>query len=88
MAITVAPTYIGQRQDIRGTYLRQAMLVIAGLTAAAANTIPHGLPTTPVIVVYEATSGTPGFETSNTDGTNLYYSTGAGQTSLKAYCWY
>ncbi len=88
MPITVTPTYRGMRQQKSGEDYRMARLVIAGLTAAAANTIPHGLPAAPVIVVYEATSGTPGFETSDADGTNLYFSTGAGQTSLKAYAWY
>lgn len=64
--------------------MRRAALVITGLTAGAANTIPHGLPKIPYGVPnYQATSGTPGFETAVPDATNLYYTTGAGQTSLR-----
>jgi hypothetical protein len=84
MAIAVAPTYMDVYQNIRGTLLERAVLVVTGLTAGAANTIPHGLPRTPHGVPnYQATSGTPGFETSAPDATNLYYTTGASQTSLR-----
>lgn len=84
MAIAVTPTYEDIRQNLEGAYLRRAVLLITGLTAGAANTIPHGLPGTPYGVPnYQATSGTPGFETSAPDATNLYYTTGAGQTSLR-----
>jgi hypothetical protein len=84
MAITVTPTYKDVRQTIRGALIDQAILVITGLSAGAANTIPHGLPRAPFGVPnYQATSGTPGFETQAPDATNLYYTTGAGQTSLR-----
>jgi hypothetical protein len=84
MAISVSPTYLDVHQTIRWTMLRRAVLVVTGLTAGAANTIPHGLPSTPFGVPdYQATSGTPGFETSAPDATNLYYTTGASQTSLR-----
>jgi hypothetical protein len=84
MAISVTPTYQDVRQTIRGALIECAVLVITGLTAGAANTIPHGLPRIPYGVPnYQATSGTPGFETSVPDATNLYYTTGAGQTSLR-----
>jgi hypothetical protein len=33
--------------DNRGPYLRSATLVVTGLTASGANTIPHGLPVAP-----------------------------------------
>ncbi len=84
MAIAVAPTYEDVHQNMEGALLRRAVLVITGLTAAAANVIPHGLPRTPFGVPnYVATSGVPGFETSPPDATNLYYTTGAGQTTLR-----
>ncbi len=84
MAISVTPTYEDVHQNLTGALLRRAVLVVTGLTAGAANTIPHGLPKTPYNVpIYQATSGTPGFETSPPDATNLYYTTGAGQTSLR-----
>ncbi len=88
MAIAVTPTYVDVKQSIAGAFQRAVKFVVTGLTAGAANTIPHGLPGTPQIALYEATSGTPGFETSDPDATNLYFTTGTGQTSLKAYCWY
>ncbi len=84
MAISVTTTGVGIGVELSGTQPRKAVLVITGLTAAAANTIPHGLPGAPRGVPnYQTTSGTPGFETSPPDGTNLYYTTGAGQTSLR-----
>ncbi len=88
MPIVVTPTYQGQKTRLTGEYLREAALVVTGLTAAAANTIAHGLPGTPVDVNYVPTSGTPGFETSVPDATNLYYTTGAGQTSLRVFVKY
>jgi hypothetical protein len=84
MAITVTPTFEDVRQTIQGALLERAVLVITGLTAGAANTIPHGLPRTPYGVPnYQATSGTPGFETFPPDAASLYYTTGAGQTGLR-----
>lgn len=88
MAITVVPTYKGIQQNIQGAYTRKAKLTVTGLTAAAANTIPHGLPAMPGEVEYVGNSGTPGFETQAADATNLYFTTGAGQTSLTAYVRY
>ncbi len=85
MAIAVTPTNLGIGVELAGTQPRRAVLVVTGLTAAAANTIAHGLPAAPRGVPnYQATSGTPGFETAVPDATNLYYTTGAGQTSLRA----
>lgn len=84
MSIAVAPTYLNFRQIQKGPYIRKALLVVTGLTGAAANTIPHGLPKIPQTVVYVATNGVPGFETATADATNLYYTTGAAQTALKA----
>jgi hypothetical protein len=84
MAITVTPTYEDVHQNITGALLQRATLVVTGLTAAEANTIPHGLPRIPYGVPnYQATSGTPGFETSVPTATDLFYTTGAGQTSLR-----
>lgn len=69
-------------------FRRRTKLAVTGLTAGEANTIPHGLKTAPVEVLYVANSGTPGFETQPADVTNLYFTTGAGQTSLTAYAVY
>ncbi len=88
MAIIVAHTYQGRKTRLTGEYIREAVLVITGLIAGAANVIPHGLPGTPVEVNYVPTSGTPGFETSVPDATNLYYTTGAGQTSMRVFVKY
>jgi hypothetical protein len=84
MAISVTATYEDVHQNMSGAMLRRAVLVVTGLTAGGANTIPHGLPRIPYGVPnYQATAGTSGFETQPPDGTNLYYTTGAGQTSLR-----
>ena len=84
MPISVTPNYEDVRQNITGVLLRRAVLTVTGLTAGAANTIAHGLPRVPYGVPnYQATSGTPGFETQPPDATNLYFTTGAGQTSLR-----
>jgi hypothetical protein len=84
MAVAVTATYEDVHQNITGSLLRRAVLVVTGLAAGAANTIPHGLPRTPYGVPnYQATAGTPGFETQPPDATNLYYTTGAGQTGLR-----
>lgn len=72
-------------QDCNGVFRRRTRLTVSGLTAGAANVIPHGLKPTPVEVLYVANSGTPGFETQPADATNRYFTTGAGQTSLTAY---
>lgn len=47
MAISVTPTYEDVHQNISGALRRRAVLTVTGLTAAAANTIPPGLPKTP-----------------------------------------
>jgi len=84
MAISVTSTGLGIGVELAGTQPRKAVLVVTGLTAASANTIPHGLVGTPRgLPNYQATSGTPGFETQPPDANNLYYTTGAGQTSLR-----
>ena len=54
MAISVNQIRSDVVCDNRGPYLRSATLVVAGLTGSAANTIPHGLPTTPRRVVLQS----------------------------------
>lgn len=82
MAVTIV--YNDLLQRIEGGYIHRATLEVTGLTAGAANTIPHGLPTTPEdLPIYQATTGTPGFQTAAPDGTNLYYTSGVGQTSVE-----
>ncbi len=84
MAIAVTTSGLGIGVELAGTQPVKAVLVVTGLTAAAANTIAHGLPRAPRGAPnYQATSGTPGFETSPPDATNLYFTTGAGQTSMR-----
>ncbi|MGH9345513.1 MAG: hypothetical protein ACRD19_17335 [Terriglobia bacterium] len=84
MAISVVTDYTDLRQNTEGFIFSHAVLSVTGLAAGAANTIPHALIRTPYgLPNYQATSGTPGFETSVPDATNLYYTAGAGQTSLR-----
>jgi hypothetical protein len=79
MSIAVTPTYL--QQDVRvsgGQGLVEATLAITGLTAAAANTIPHGLPRTPQqVVLVPGANGLWG-QTSPADATNIYVTVGTG----------
>ncbi len=88
MAISVTPTYLGQRTNLTGEYIRSAKLALAGLTAGAANTVPHGLPATPQKVFLEPTSNGPFYENAAADATNLYvFAQGTG-TICNAYVEY
>lgn len=51
MSITVTPTYVDIAQLAQQHTLLVKKAEVTGLTAAAANTIPHGLPHTPIAVV-------------------------------------
>lgn len=86
--ISVTPSYRYVAQTFQGVPIRQARLVIAGLTAGA-NVVPHGLPVTPINVWYgPAASGLWG-ETQSPDAQNLYITVGTGgATSGTAYVQY
>ena len=89
MSIAVSQASKGFSQLQTGPYIRQAVLTVTGLSSGTASTIPHGLAingvaVTPRIVDFVATTGAPGFQTAPADSTNLYYTTGSGQTSLIA----
>jgi hypothetical protein len=82
--MTISTQELDVYQNLNGVLINRWILNVAGLTAGAANTIPHGMPSAAwTLPNYQATSGTPGFETQPPDATNLYYTTGAGQTSLR-----
>lgn len=78
MAITVTPTFFGRFKLIDGRFVRRAVLAISGLTAASANTVPHGLPSTPQTVDLEAGAAGLWGETQVWDGTNIYITVGTG----------
>lgn len=67
----------------------EGVLVVTGLTAAAANTIPHGLPRTPrKVILVPSALGLWG-ETSAADATNIYVTVGTGgATAGKIYVEY
>jgi len=78
MAIVVTRTDHGTRKLLNGKFINSAALAVTGLTAAAANTIPHGLPTIPVIVnPVPGASGLWG-QTQAADATNIYITVGTG----------
>jgi len=83
--MTVTTTFFRlEENQFTGQVTRRTKITVTGLSASTPSTIAHGLPATPFDVPnYQATSGTPGFETSPPDATNVYYTTGAGQTSLR-----
>lgn len=76
--ITVVPTYRYLAQTYQGVPIRSATLVISGLTAGAANSIPHGLPATPVSITYNPGANGLWGETHPPDSTNVYITVGAG----------
>jgi hypothetical protein len=78
LSISVTPSYLGRLQQIDGPFPRRAVLTVTGLTAGAANTIPHGLPGIPKTVGLNA--GTAGLwgETQPADATNIYVTVGSG----------
>jgi hypothetical protein len=87
--ITVVPTYSYLAQTFQGVPIRQAKLAIAGLTAGAANTVPHGLPTVPVCISYNPGASGLWGETQPPDATNVYITVGAGgATSGSAFVQY
>jgi hypothetical protein len=78
MAIVVTPTYRDSFKQLNGKFVARASLAVTGLTAASANTIPHGLPTTPQMVnLVPGANGLWG-QTSAADATNIYVTVGTG----------
>ncbi|HUI42088.1 MAG TPA: hypothetical protein VL523_08975 [Terriglobia bacterium] len=87
--IAVTPTYRYLAQTIEGVPIRQAKLAITGLTAGAANVIPHGLPSAPIGVSYDPGASGLWGESQPPDGASLYVTVGAGgATSGTAYVQY
>ncbi len=82
MAIVVTPTNYGRYKDLDGRFPSRATLTVSGLTAAAANTIPHGLPHPPQFVGLRPGAAGLWGETSLPDATNIYITVGtAGATA-------
>lgn len=78
MSIAVTVNGLGNGVEMNGVQRRFGTLTITGLTAAAANTIPHGLPFTPSrISLRPGALGLWG-ETSVPDATNCYVTVGTG----------
>ena len=78
MAISVTPTYYGRVKDLDGRFPRRAQLAVTGLTAGAANSIPHGLPQAPQTVDLNPSALGLWGETQVADGTNIYVTVGTG----------
>jgi len=86
--ITVTPTYRYLTQTYVGVPIRSAKLGIAGL-AAGANVVPHGLPSIPISVSYDAGATGAWGETQPPDATNLYITVNSGgAASGNAYVQY
>ncbi len=74
----MANTYLFQRQNLTGEYLRGAPVSVTTV-AGTANTVAHGLPATPRVVIYIPQNGNGNwFETQPADSINLYITVGAG----------
>jgi hypothetical protein len=81
MAIGVAPTYQFIEETVSGQFIKNAKLLVTGITASTGgtqNTIPHGLTdgkgnaVTPITVSIEPTSLPTFFEYQPADATNVY----------------
>jgi hypothetical protein len=74
--ITVPNIYLGNAptQTLAGSQYRRAKVPLFNLTSGANNTVPHGLPSTPVSAVYVAEGSSAGgiVEVKAPDGNNLY----------------
>ena len=82
--MTVTVTKAGWRQNQDGTPVGIAYLKVTGLSSATPSTIAHGLGSAPKSVQYIPLVASGGFETADPDATNLYWTTGSGQTAIKA----
>jgi hypothetical protein len=84
MAIVVTPTYQFVEESWAGQYIKNAKLVVTGLTVSANNSVPHGLTdgkgnaVTPVTVSLEPTSNNNFWEYQAADSTNIYVGVGSG----------
>ena len=76
--ISVVPTYCYLTQTYQGVPVREARLVISGLTAGGANSVPHGLPATPVTIAYSPGANGLWGETQPPDAANVYITVGPG----------
>lgn len=81
MAINVVPNYEYLSQTLNGAYIRKAKLAVTGLAPNAANTVPHGLPASPMSVLIEPASAGGFHEASPADATNIYITADGSGTS-------
>ncbi len=97
MAISVTSSNPDILVDNRGSMPDLVTLAITGMTAAATNPVPHGLPRTPKRVWFTAVgsgvnAGNCSLDTSTVaagfDGTNIYIFTPASVTSVLAHVEY
>lgn len=80
---------VGRTCQWDGRFLRRGTLNVSGLTAGAANTIPHNLGATPQTIKLNAGALGLWGETQPADGTNVYVTVGAGgATSGYITVWY
>jgi hypothetical protein len=84
MAISVTPTYQFIEETLTGQFVKNAKLVVTGLTVSSTNNVPHGLTdgkgnaVTPLTVSLEPTSNNNFWEASVADSTNIYVGVGSG----------
>jgi hypothetical protein len=95
VAISVTPTYQFIEETITGQYVKNAKLVVTGLTVSTNNTVPHSLTdgkgnaVTPLTVSLEPTSNNQFWEYQAADSTNIYVGVGSGSgTTTNIYVEY
>ena len=80
---------VGRTCQFDGRFLRRGTLNISGLTAGAANTVPHNLGVQPQVVKLNASALGLWGETQAADATNIYITVGTGgATSGYATVWF
>jgi len=78
MAIAATTAQLGTFTRLNGKFSNLASVAVTGLTAGAANTIPHGLPTTPTVIGLVPGANGLWAQTQAADATNIYLTVGSG----------
>lgn len=84
---TVTATYTDIAQRAQQHFLRHAALLVTGLSGSSLNTIPHGLPNTPVAVsiMPYSSDGAASTAAPSLDGSNGTYGGGSAVTGQSGF---
>jgi len=95
MAVSVSLTEQFIEESLAGPFVKNAKLIVTGLTTGGNNSVPHGLndgkgnAVTPLSVSIEPSSNNNFYEYQAADSTNIYVGVGSGTgTSCNIYVEY